>query len=93
MTDEALSTAVVTYIWGRDGLPWPGHRPEALEPEQIKYLPLIREAIAVAFADDQPQDELQVAVARRTSLLRTAHPDLSEEAVRAIGSLYAYCTK
>ncbi|HEY6794494.1 MAG TPA: hypothetical protein VI248_07410 [Kineosporiaceae bacterium] len=94
MLDLALSDAVVTYIWGDRGWPWPSERPESLSEEQLAYLPKIKSLIGAAFADDPPRETDLSAMANRVEgAVRTAHPELTDDAVRAIGSYYTYCWK
>lgn len=93
MTEPALSAALVAYIWGDRALPWPSERPEALTEEQRAYLPKIKSVIATAFADDPTDETLSAMADRVESGVRTAHPELTEEAVRAIGNYYSFCWK
>lgn len=93
VTEPALSAALVAYIWGDRTLPWPSERPEALTEEQRAYLPKIKSVIATAFADDPTDETLSAMAVRVESAVRTAHPELTEEAVRAIGNYYSFCWK
>ena len=93
MPERALSAALVAYIWGDGALPWPSERPAALTEEQQAYLPQIKSVIATAFAHDPTEETLDTMAERVESAVRTAHPELTEEAVRAIGNYYSFCWK
>lgn len=91
--DLALSAALVAYIWGDRSLPWPSERPEALAEEQLAFLPQIKSMIATAFADDPTAGTLTAMAERVESAVRAAYPELTEEAVRALGNYYSFCWK
>ena len=92
MADESFSDAVLTFIWGDHSKPSPGERPEYLTDEQIDYLPRIRVAIDLVFAEKPRYDEtLEADTARREALVRAAYPELTEQAIHAIGNYYHFC--
>lgn len=93
MPDLALSAAVIAYIWGDGSLSWPSDRPEALTEEQLVFLPQIKSMIATAFADDPTTGTLTAMAECVESAARTAYPELTEEAVRALGTYYSFCWK
>jgi len=89
MADPVLSAALLSYIWGDRSLPWPSQRPESLRAEQRQYLPILTEIIAVAFEADPMSGSLHEVADRAESIVRSRF-DLSDEAIRAVGNLFAY---
>jgi hypothetical protein len=90
MPDRELSEALQTYVWGTAGLPWPSERPDALQADQQRFLPMLREIVAVAFSVDPFAGTLNEAAGRAEAALRAQYPDLTEDAIRAVGNLFAY---
>ena len=93
VTNQALSAAVIAYIWGDHSQSWPSERPEALTEEQQEYLPTIKSALVAAFAHAPTEEDLSSAAVGAESDVRKQHPELSPEALRAIGNYYSFCWK
>ena len=93
--DETLSRAVVIYIWGVDGLPWPSHRPEALTTvfgdQALDLLPRVQSVLA-GVNEDPPDEKEDLAIAGRRveASVRRRHPYLSDEAAKAVANLFTY---
>lgn len=93
VTNQDLSAAVIAYIWGDHSRPWPSEHPEALAEEQQAYLPTIKSALATAFAHAPTEKDVSSAARGADSDVREHHPELSLEAVQAIGNYYSFCWK
>ncbi|MGC9668457.1 hypothetical protein ACNTMW_18115 [Planosporangium sp. 12N6] len=97
MQDETLSRAVVAYVWGIPPLPWPSARPgavrELLGEQAPDVIPRIKKLVDEAF-EVRPEgwDLVEIGDHVKVVLHRT-HPELSDEAVRAICGLYTYSWK
>jgi hypothetical protein len=97
--DERLSRAVIVYIWGNHRLPWPSAHPEMVNDqfgdEAAELLPSV-EAILHEIHQDPRQwfaADL-VATARQISqALRDRHPELTDEARRALVAHFTYTWK
>jgi hypothetical protein len=93
MEDALLSRAVVTYIWGDRGLPFPSHRPEAVGrefPDQAADLVVrVRDVIQSA-QHVRPTDDLAETGCLVVAAVRERFPQLSEEALQAVGNLCTY---
>lgn len=90
MTDEALSEAVIAYVWGDRSQPWPSRRPDALTEVQRVYLAAIEAIIATAFSVEPTAPTLASLGDEAAAAVRRGHPQLSPGALDAIGNLYAY---
>lgn len=93
--DETLSSAVVTYVCGTRGRPWPQGDVEAVKekfgdesPDLIRRIEKI--LALVGPAPPGPYEELSAYTDRIRQLVRSHHPELSDEAICAIGNLYAF---
>lgn len=93
MPGQALSDAVIAYVWGDRSAPWPSERPEALTDEQQAFLPDIRSLIELVFADPPTEPTLDDMAERVESSVRTARPELTDKAVQALSNLYCFTWK
>lgn len=97
-TDEGLSVGLIAYVSG-GSRPWPTTDDEVLvdavgEEVAIDLLPRLRAIVEEAFDVDvdwlssrrEPYDQVQDA-------MRRSHPELSEEAIQALGRYWSYQTK
>jgi hypothetical protein len=83
----------VTYVWGDRGQPWPSQRPDAVRREfQDLADGLITqvEEIVRSAKHVQPTSDLAESGALVVAAVRERFPQLSYEALRAIGNLYTY---
>lgn len=91
-----LSSAIVTYVWGRQHRSWPSRDRAAIQIEYGTRAQDIQRALDEVFAvvDSAPTDwaheDLPTASRRIERLVRAAYPDLSDEAVRAVGQEFSY---
>lgn len=93
--DALLSRAVVTYIWGdgRHRRPWPGQRPEAVGrefPDQAAGLIVRVKEVIESARHVVPTDDLAQSGDFVVAAVREKFPQLSWEALQAVGNLYAY---
>lgn len=83
----------MTYIWGVDGHPWPSKRPEALSivfgDQAVDLVPRIEALLAEAY-EYPPDDDLACYGNRVKDAIRQRHPELDDEAVKAVGNLVTY---
>lgn len=97
MYDETLSRAVVAYVWGIPPRPWPSGRLEAvyelLGEQAPDVIPRIKRLVEEAFEVCPEGWHLAEIGDRVQVVLRGAHPELSDEAVKAISGLYTYSWK
>lgn len=93
MTDDALSAAVVAYVWGVPRKSWPTCRPESLTTEQVGFLPQIEAALRSANGVPPDWETLTVGHALASAAVRRDHSELSDEAVAAIANAYCYSCK
>jgi hypothetical protein len=93
VVDELLSEAVVTYVWGNRSAPWPSTRPEALSAVQRPYLPALEAIVEIAFAVEPTASSLAELADSAEAAVHRAYPELSSEALRAIGNLYSFSWK
>ena len=99
MVDETLSDAVLTYVWGTRGRPWPSRDAEAVRERYqglaAGLIPRIEAIFTLGDATDVDWsvDDLKSAVDRIELLISTVHPELRGDAVRAIGDQFSYCWK
>ncbi|MEV6522158.1 hypothetical protein AB0M43_09475 [Longispora sp. NPDC051575] len=95
MVDEALSHAVVVYIWGDPaGRAWPGSDPDAVGRLFGERAPDLLARIRELFAEvdhffDDPGDLAAISV-KIQDTLRSNRPELSAEAARAIAASCTY---
>ena len=94
--DAQLSRAIVISVWGTHGRPWPSRDTEAVGEEYgddaLDLIPRINgifELVDKAPVDWSTED-LPAATERVESLVRAAHPELDEAAIRAIGLQFSY---
>ncbi|WP_338178658.1 hypothetical protein [Jatrophihabitans sp.] len=99
MQDAKLSDALVTYVWGTGGRSWPSRDPEAV---QIRFaddaLDLVPRILAIFdLVDGAPPfwqtEDLATATDRIEGLVRDEHPELSDDAIRAIANQYSFTWK
>jgi hypothetical protein len=95
--DETLSRAVVAYVWGIPPLPWPSGCLEAvrelLGEQAHEVVPRVKMLVDEAF-DVRPEGWDLAAIGNHVEgVLRQAHPELTDEALKAIGALYTYAWK
>jgi len=94
--DTRLSRAIVVFVWGTHGRPWPSRDPEAVSAEYgddaLELVPRINAIFELVDAAplDWSTEDLPAAIARIESLVRAAHPELDEAAIGAIGRQFAY---
>lgn len=96
--DEGLSHAVVVYIWGHSSkrqLPWPSAHPDAVE-QQVDHaadlLPRVK-ALLNELDRDASQwfhPDLAMMFHRVENALRQRHPELTDDAVKALANWFAY---
>ena len=95
-----MSRAVVVYIWGYPRrLPYPTAHPEDVVatfadsgPDLVAYVDAI---LSEAYAEpmELPGESLSDSARRIEAVISARHPELDEEAVRAVGTHFAYMTK
>jgi hypothetical protein len=100
MIDERLSAAVVVYLWGEPRrLPYPSEHPDdvarAFGDDSFDLVPRIRYIVDETFAEPMalPGEALSDSAQRIEAVVRARHPELGDEAVRAIGNRFAFDTK
>ena len=98
MQDAELSDAVVVYIWGHRSKPlrpWPSAHPEAVE-EQFDHaadlVPRVKALLAELHEDRHLWFHVDLATMadRVKRALRQRHPELTDEAVEALATRFAY---
>ena len=100
MDSGTLSSAIVTYVWGLDRRPWPSRDRAAIAATYGPDAADVQDAIDAVFAvvDDPPpvaptdwdHEDLLTATRRIERILRAAYPELTDEAVRAVGGQFSY---
>ncbi len=99
VVDDVLSEAVVTYVWGTQCRPWPSRDAEAVREKYgdlaLDLVPRIQAIFALvdAMEVDWSSEDLNGAAHRIESLVRSMHPELGDDAIRAVGNQFAYCWK
>lgn len=93
MVDEALSAAVVAYVWGVPPKSWPTCRVSSLTPEQLRFVPEIEAAERTSKTIPPSWDDISVAHALVSDVVRREHPTLSDDAVAALANAYCYAWK
>jgi hypothetical protein len=97
--DARLSEAVLTYVWGTGDRSWPSRDPEAVQrrfgEETSDFLPRVLAVFALVDATPPlwQTEDLMTATNRMEALVREQHPELSDDAVRAIGNEYHFAWK
>ena|SRR5437773_7362322 len=94
--DELLSRAVIVYVWGSHGQPWPSRHPDAVKDrfggEAAELLPRV-EGIEREMHQDPRQwfaaDEATTG-GRVSQALRSRHPELTDEAIEALAAQFTY---
>jgi hypothetical protein len=101
MVDKELSRAVVVYLRGK-GLAWPSASPEAVAKElgaeaADRLMPRLRQLAdeAVYWPVDWQNhiDDLGSAARVVEDEISAAHPELDQDAVRALGWQFSFCNK
>jgi hypothetical protein len=101
MVDKELSRAVVVYLRGK-GLAWPSASPEAVAKElgaeaADRLMPRLRQLAdeAVYWPVDWQNhiDDLGSATRVVEDEISAAHPELDQDAVRALGWQFSFCNK
>lgn len=96
MHDEALSQAVVAYIWGDHRQPWPSAHPDAvhacLGDQAIDLIPRVQTILDEIH--NQPQrwfaTDLAAMGQRVDRALRDSHPELTDAAVDSLTAHFTY---
>lgn len=95
VSDEVLSRAVVVYVWGLGGRPWPSRDAESVVQAFGQQAPDLLSRIEAIFksVDAAPANwagGLSAATERIEAMIRHAYPDLDDAAVHAIGNQFSY---
>jgi hypothetical protein len=62
----------------------------ALDEDQLNLLPEIRSVITTAFEVAPDAQTISELAGRAEAAVKAAHPGLTDDAVRAVGALYAF---
>jgi hypothetical protein len=99
VVDRELSRAVVAYLRG-SGLAWPTETPEAVATElgaeaTARLMPRLKQLAreAVYWPVDWQDHDLVSATRAVEEDITAAHPELDQNAVRALGWYFSYCNK
>jgi hypothetical protein len=94
--DTRLSLAVVSYVWGTGGRPWPSRDDEAVIAQFGREAANLLARVKAVFdlVDTLPLDwsseDLPAATKRVESQVRLSHPELDDAAIRAVGAQFSY---
>lgn len=100
MADRRLSEAVVVYIWGQPRLlPYPGEHPEdvgnAFGDDAADLVSRVNAILDEAYSEPMvlPGEELKDSADRIAAVIGSRHPELDDQAVRAVANHVAFNTK
>lgn len=100
MADSRLSSAVVVYVWGNPRtIPHPSEHPDEVAKEfgddAADLVTYIKAILDEAYAQPMalPGEGLADSAKRIEAVIGSRHPELDDQALRAIGNHVAFNTK
>ncbi|MCP2327035.1 hypothetical protein HDA40_005542 [Hamadaea flava] len=93
MQDDALSRAVIVFVWGNPRRGWPGSHPDAVRDlfgDQAGALLSRIDALISEAGRVSPDNDLAVYGRRVAEALQSSHPELSDEARKAVAEKSTY---